>query len=81
MVEDPDFGLHYNSRSGASGLGIHHWAENPVAGIKKSYEKIVSLYLPFYSPCSGLPKTSPRSISIKVLSVDSATAQPMVLSP
>jgi bla regulator protein blaR1 len=28
MAEDPDFGLHYNSQSGASGLGIHHWAEN-----------------------------------------------------
>jgi len=28
MAEDPDFGLHYNSRSGASGLGIHHWADN-----------------------------------------------------
>ena len=28
MAEDPDFGLHYNSQSGASGLGILHWAEN-----------------------------------------------------
>jgi hypothetical protein len=28
MAEDPDFGLHYNSESGARGLGIHHWAEN-----------------------------------------------------
>jgi bla regulator protein BlaR1 len=28
MVDDPDFGLHYNSQTGASGLGIHHWAEN-----------------------------------------------------
>jgi beta-lactamase regulating signal transducer with metallopeptidase domain len=28
MVDDPDFGLHYDSQSGASGLGIHHWAEN-----------------------------------------------------
>ncbi len=28
MVEDPDFGLHYNSQTGASGIGIHHWAEN-----------------------------------------------------
>jgi beta-lactamase regulating signal transducer with metallopeptidase domain len=28
MVEDPDFGLHYNSQTGASGIGIHHWSEN-----------------------------------------------------
>jgi beta-lactamase regulating signal transducer with metallopeptidase domain len=27
MAEDPDFGLHYNSKSGSSGLGIHHLAE------------------------------------------------------
>jgi beta-lactamase regulating signal transducer with metallopeptidase domain len=28
MTEDPDFGLHYNSKTGSMGLGIHHWADN-----------------------------------------------------
>jgi hypothetical protein len=28
MAEDPDFGLHYNSKNGSMGLGIHHWADN-----------------------------------------------------
>jgi bla regulator protein BlaR1 len=28
MAKDPDFGLHYNSKTGSMGIGIHHWAEN-----------------------------------------------------
>jgi bla regulator protein BlaR1 len=28
MAEDADFGLHYNSKSGSMGIGIHHWAES-----------------------------------------------------
>jgi hypothetical protein len=27
LVEDPDFGWHYNSQTNSMGLGIHHWAK------------------------------------------------------
>jgi hypothetical protein len=28
MAKDPDFGMHYDSKNGSCGIGIHHWAEN-----------------------------------------------------
>jgi hypothetical protein len=30
MAKDPDFGMHYDSKNGSYGIGIHHWKENQV---------------------------------------------------